>query len=156
MVNFAPSGRYCCCNTTAIRPNHCNQPVKRQRCNVSGGVATALVSFSRSVCLVQSSNVNGVDCTDILTDALTYCHHSHSYNKQRLDVCVCLYAVQFILNNCTQAVLSHTLLVFYATKLDGQGKARREAARRRNSECKINLSCRNSSRGNGSRPTAQR
>ena len=30
------------------------------------------------------------------------------------------------------------------------------AARRRNSECKINLSCRNSSRGNGSRPTAQR
>ena len=41
-------------------------------------------------------------------------------------------------------------------QLDGQGKARREAARRRNSECKINLSCRNSSRGNGSRPTAQR
>ena len=41
-------------------------------------------------------------------------------------------------------------------KIDGQGKARREAARRRNSECKINLSCRNSSRGNGSRPTAQR
>jgi len=41
-------------------------------------------------------------------------------------------------------------------KLDGQGKARREAARRRNSECIINLSCRNSSRGNGSRPTAQR
>ena len=40
-------------------------------------------------------------------------------------------------------------------KLDGQGKARREAARRRNSECKINLSCRNSSRGNGSRPTTQ-
>ena len=42
------------------------------------------------------------------------------------------------------------------TKLDGQGKARREAARRRNSECKINLICRNSSRSNGSRPTAQR
>ena len=41
-------------------------------------------------------------------------------------------------------------------KLDGQGKARREAARRRNSECKINLSSRNSSRSNGSRPTAQR
>jgi len=41
-------------------------------------------------------------------------------------------------------------------KLDGQGKARREAARRHNSECKINLSCRNSSLGNGSRPTAQR
>ena len=41
-------------------------------------------------------------------------------------------------------------------QLDGQGKARREAARRRNSECKINLSCRNSSRGNGSRTTAQR
>ena len=35
-------------------------------------------------------------------------------------------------------------------KLDGQGKARREAARRRNSECKINLSCRNSSRSNDS------
>ena len=34
--------------------------------------------------------------------------------------------------------------------LDGQGKARREAARRRNSECKINLSCRNSSRSNDS------
>ena len=41
------------------------------------------------------------------------------------------------------------------TELDGQGKARREAARRRNSECKINLSCRNSSRGNGCGPTAQ-
>ena len=41
-------------------------------------------------------------------------------------------------------------------KLDGHGKARREAARRHNSECKINLSCRNSSRGNGSRPTAHR
>jgi len=41
-------------------------------------------------------------------------------------------------------------------ELDGQGKARREAARRRNSECKINLSSRNSSRSNGSRPTAQR
>ena len=40
--------------------------------------------------------------------------------------------------------------------LDGHGKARREAARRRNSECKINLSYRNSSRGNGSRPTAHR
>jgi len=38
--------------------------------------------------------------------------------------------------------------------LDGQGKARREAARRRNSECKINFSCPHSSRGNGSRPTA--
>ena len=39
-------------------------------------------------------------------------------------------------------------------KLDGQGKARREAARRRNSECKINLNSRNFSRSNGSRPTA--
>ena len=46
-----------------------------------------------------------------------------------------------------------TAVIFYR-KLDGQGKARREAARRRNSECKINLSCRNSSRGNGSRRTA--
>jgi len=39
-------------------------------------------------------------------------------------------------------------------KLDGQGIARREAARRRNSECKINSNSRNSSRSNGSRPTA--
>jgi len=39
-------------------------------------------------------------------------------------------------------------------ELDGQGKARREAARRRNSECKINFNSRNSSRSNGSRPTA--
>ena len=39
-------------------------------------------------------------------------------------------------------------------KLDGQGKARREAARRRNSECQINFNSRNSSRSNGSRPTA--
>jgi len=38
-------------------------------------------------------------------------------------------------------------------RLDGQGKARREAARRRNFECKINLSSPNSSRSNGSRPT---
>ena len=38
--------------------------------------------------------------------------------------------------------------------LDGQGKARREAARRRNTECKINFNSRNSSRSNGSRPTA--
>jgi len=42
------------------------------------------------------------------------------------------------------------------TKLDGQGKARREAARRRNFECKINLSSPNSSRSNGSTPTAHR
>ena len=35
-------------------------------------------------------------------------------------------------------------------KLDGQGKARREAARRRNSKCKMNVSCRNSSRSNDS------
>jgi len=34
-------------------------------------------------------------------------------------------------------------------KLDGQGKARREAARRRNSECKINLDSRNSSHMSG-------
>ena len=40
------------------------------------------------------------------------------------------------------------------TKLDGQGKAQREAARRRNSECKINFISRNSSRSNGSRPAA--
>ena len=39
-------------------------------------------------------------------------------------------------------------------KLDGQGKARRDPARRRNSECKINFNSRNSSRSNGSRPTA--
>jgi len=36
--------------------------------------------------------------------------------------------------------------------LDGQGKVRHEAARRRNSEC--NLNSRNSSRSNASRPTA--
>ena len=41
-------------------------------------------------------------------------------------------------------------------KLEVQFKARHEATRRRNSECKINLSSRNSSRGIGSRPTAQR
>ena len=41
-------------------------------------------------------------------------------------------------------------------QLDGQGKARREALGRRNSECKINLSSPNSSRSNGSTPTAQR
>ena len=41
-------------------------------------------------------------------------------------------------------------------KLEVQGKARHEAARRRNSECKINLSSRNSSRGNSSRPIVQR
>ena len=41
----------------------------------------------------------------------------------------------------------------YNCKLDGQDKARREAARRRNSECKINFNSRNSSRSNGSRPT---
>ena len=46
----------------------------------------------------------------------------------------------------------------FKNTLNGQGKARREAARRRNSECKINLSrpIRNCSRGSGSRPTAQR
>jgi len=46
-----------------------------------------------------------------------------------------------------------TLLTQYL-ELDGQGKARREAARRRNFECKINFNSRNSSRSNGSRPTA--
>jgi len=39
-------------------------------------------------------------------------------------------------------------------KLDGQGRARREAARRSNFESKINLNSRNYSRSNGSRPTA--
>jgi len=43
------------------------------------------------------------------------------------------------------------------TKLAVQGKARHEAARRRNSECKINLSNRNSLAAMAvSRPTAQR
>jgi len=43
------------------------------------------------------------------------------------------------------------------TKLEVQGKARREAARRRNSESKINLSSRNSLAAMAvSRPTAQR
>jgi len=42
----------------------------------------------------------------------------------------------------------------HVIELDGQGKALREAARRRNFECKINLNSRNSSRSNGSRPTA--
>jgi len=43
------------------------------------------------------------------------------------------------------------------TKLEVQGKARHEAARRRNSECKINLSSRNSLAAMAvSRPTAQR
>ena len=48
--------------------------------------------------------------------------------------------------------LKHGCSLHSGKKLDGQGRARREAARRRNSECKIDLSCRNSSRGNGSRP----
>jgi len=63
-------------------------------------------------------------------------------------------------SSCCNSTSREDELIAYAhkqhTKLDGQGKARREAARRRNSECKINLSCRNSSRGNDSRPTAQR
>ena len=43
------------------------------------------------------------------------------------------------------------------TKLEVQGKARHEAARRRNSECKINLSSRNSPAAMAvNRPTAQR
>jgi len=46
--------------------------------------------------------------------------------------------------------LPQSFFINYKNKLDGQGKARREAARRRNSECKINLSCRNSSRSNDS------
>ena len=50
----------------------------------------------------------------------------------------------------------YVLLCIVNATLDGQGRARREAARRRNSECKINLSDRNSCLGNGTRPTAQR
>ena len=43
------------------------------------------------------------------------------------------------------------------TKLEVQGKARHEAAGRRNSECKVNLSSRNSLAAMAvSRPTAQR
>jgi len=43
------------------------------------------------------------------------------------------------------------------TKVEVQGKARHEAARRRNSECKINLSSRNSLAAIAvSRPIAQR
>ena len=40
-------------------------------------------------------------------------------------------------------------LVAKKIRLDEQGKARREAARRRNSECKINFRKTNSSRSNG-------
>ena len=39
-----------------------------------------------------------------------------------------------------------TLLVQKMNKLDWHGRARREAARRRKSECKVNLDIRNSSR----------
>jgi len=61
-----------------------------------------------------------------------------------ISVSVCVY---------TFVALSQLINKEINSQLDGQGKARREAARRRNSECKINLSCRNSSRGNGNRPT---
>jgi len=39
---------------------------------------------------------------------------------------------------------------YYMCKLDGQGRARREAASRRKSEWKVNVAIPNSSRSNGS------
>ena len=53
-------------------------------------------------------------------------------------------------------LLAHSKLInrTLQNELDGQGKARREAARRRNSERKMNFNSRNSCRSNGSRPTA--
>ena len=59
-----------------------------------------------------------------------------------------VFGLQIFLRECSPNFLTCII------KLDGQGKARREAARRRNSECKINFNSRNSSRSNSSRPTA--
>jgi len=46
--------------------------------------------------------------------------------------------------------LKKTLKAHFYRKLDGQGRARREAARRRKSEWKVNLGNGNSSRSNDS------
>jgi len=45
---------------------------------------------------------------------------------------------------------SHSTYEHKKQKLDGQGRARREAARRRKSEWKVNVAITNSSRSNGS------
>jgi len=45
-----------------------------------------------------------------------------------------------------EAILISEICIF---KLDGQGRARREAARRRKSEWKVNVAIPNSSRSNG-------
>ena len=98
----------------------------------------------------------------------TICHSGLSHHLSGIfsasctkaqSVCqlyVPLLSFAFSTTGCRNIFAFHRTFSLYSYKLDGQGKARREAARRRNSECKINLSCRNYSRGNGSRPTAHR
>ena len=55
-------------------------------------------------------------------------------------------------SSTTPPTLGEKNLAYFGpqTKLDGQGRARREAARRRKSEWKVNVAIPNSSRSNGS------
>ena len=63
-----------------------------------------------------------------------------------LSVCVCMYLCQV-----TQRVPGCPIYLFcFHNELEVHGRARREAARRRKSEWKVNLDIRNSSRSNGS------
>ena len=52
--------------------------------------------------------------------------------------------------NCCCSAANSSRNVRSKAKLDGQGRARREAARRRKSEWKVNVAITNSSRSNGS------
>jgi len=60
-----------------------------------------------------------------------------------------------MLNHPSTTSSTTTILIIeghkFRKKLDGQGRARREAARRPKSECKVNLDILNSSRSSASR-----
>jgi len=62
----------------------------------------------------------------------------------------CLHVLYQYVACCFFFVFYHSTSAKLYTKLDGQGRARREAARRRKSEWKVNLGIRNSTRSNGS------
>ena len=78
----------------------------------------------------------------IVADTATFTVHSL---QRRLH-----HTGEFVTTVTTLRRLQSLLKERSQVKLDGHGRARREAARRRKSECKVNLFSRNSSRSNGS------
>jgi len=70
------------------------------------------------------------------------CYQTHSSVVARVTGNVNIHRIGHVTRHVTARLTNQ--------KLDGQGRARREAARRRKSERKVNLGIRNSTRSNGS------